>query len=235
MLYYDADPRDGGAVGSICNACCCQPLALKPGETNKVLINYAAWSLPVGWVVPTPEFAIEVDDSTCTTPVIDNSNYSHDMPINSTLLINLDEHASPVGGVYDYTAPLPLSGPRNGTLNKMEGKGAYSYSPRNGFQGYDYFDYLMEDDSGHQVQYTVQIHVGQGGKRDFKRMSAVPYVDPASVVVDSQNQMLSFAIYMPTSCRPCLRYRLNVLQPATDCSGYRYDHLSCFDIRCKDC
>lgn len=244
MLYFQADPRDGGGRnGHACNTCCCQPVHLRPGETNRMVIDYAAWALPLGWVVPTPQFTVDTDDSSCDTSTVDgfgppqNTNYALTTAANTALDLDLSTNEQPVGNTFTYSL-VSLSGPLNGILEQLgtAGSPTFRYTPNNSFQGFDYFDYAMEDAQGRVTVHTVQVSVGSHTDRaDSSRMSSAPYVDRQAIKVDDRLMQVSFPIHMPTSVEDCQSFRLTIKQPAKDCDGNLYYHISCFDISPKKC
>jgi hypothetical protein len=244
VLYYEADPRDGGQ-GTGCNTCCCQTLSLRPGETNLVTINYAPWSLPIAppGIVPTMEFAITHDQSACPTTAIDgflpptNTNQTLTTAAGAPLVVDLGANAAPAGNTFSYEI-VPMNGPLKGTFTATgaPGSGQFTYTPNPGQTGFDYVTYRMIDAQGREVVRTVQVSIGVHSDRaDLSRLSLVPFIDPSKVKTNGHNQTVSFPIYMPMTCRPCDEYRLTIRQPARDCERNEYNHLSCYDIRCKDC
>ena len=240
VLYFHADPRDGnGNSGVACSTCCCQPLSLRPGETNRMVIDYSAWSLPIGWVVPTPQFSIEECGSTCDTSAVDgfgppsNTNYTPTTANNTAVDVDLGANASPAGNTYTYRL-VGLSGPLNGQV--AQNGAVFTYTPNAQFQGYDYFDFEMEDAQGRKTKYTVRITVGtpQVGP-DASRMASVPYIDRGAIKVDEKLQLVSFPITMPTTVDDCQSFRLTIKQPAKDCDCNIYQHFACFDVKVSNC
>lgn len=243
MLYFQADPRDGGGRnGMTCNTCCCQSMHLRPGETNRMVIDYAAWALPIGWVVPTPQLTVETDSSSCDTSAVEgfgpprNTNYTLTTPVNTPLDVNLAANASPPTNTFTYRL-VGLGGPDHGAVAPDGATpGAFTYTPNTGFQGFDYFDYIMEDAQGRSVRKTVRVSVGQHADRpDGSRTATVPYIDRAAIKVDDKLMQVSFPITMPASVEDCQTFRLTLKQPAKDCEGNLYHHLACFDISPKPC
>lgn len=241
MLYYDVDPHDGATPrGDSCNICCCETMGLRPGETNSVMLNYAAWAVPIGWVVPTFEWSIELDSSSCPDNAIDgqvppdNEAIRLETPRNTPLTGSLADSATPTGANFVFQK-IPLSGPNSGSLDLQE-DGAYTYTPSTGFQGWDYFWYEMKDDFGRAIRKSFLVNVG-GATSAIPYQARVdkPYILPGEISTDMHMQQVRFPIFMPYSCRPCDSYRLRIAQPAKDCDGVLYRHISCYDIHCRDC
>jgi hypothetical protein len=239
MLYFTADSRDGGARGP-CDPCCCKSLTLQAGETNLMTIDYTSWATPLGWVVPDPEFSVETDDSTCPTGEIDgfpppfNTDYQFATVANGTVNIDLSLNVSPAGNTFTYRI-LPFGGVQHGGLDQVS-NGVYQYTAAGGYAGYDYFDFETMDAQGRVTTNTVVISVGQHNqKRDNARLSKTPYVDRQSISVDRYTQRVSFPITMPVTVKPCQSFRLSIRQPAKDCDGNTFYHLSCYDITSGKC
>ena len=220
-------------------------MTIRPGETNMVVLNYAPWSLPIAppGIVPTFEFSIAQDESSCPASAIDgflpptNTNYSLTTQVSTVLSIDLGASAAPAGNDFTYEI-LPFGGPLRGTLAQTgsPGDATFDYQPNGGVTGYDYFSYRMTDAQGRSVIRSVSISIGSHSEQPNRgRMSLLPFIDPAKVSVNQHDQTVSFPLTMPLSCRPCDEYRLTIRQPARDCDRNEYVHLSCFDIRCRDC
>lgn len=246
MYYVNADARDGGASNmSACNTCCCHPITLRPGELGQVQVNYAPWVLPIappGLVAGGTEYAVEADESACANNQIDtfmppqNSNYLLTTPINIDLPVDVSVNAAPDENEFNYEL-VPLSGPSRGSITQAApGSELFTYTPANGFTGYDYFSYKMTDAQGRSIVRSVQVSVGTHNQMpEPGRMSLVPYIDLSRSKVNQQMYTLQFPIKMPISCRPCDSWRVTVQQAARDCEGNVYHHRICFDLSCKDC
>jgi hypothetical protein len=239
MLTFLMNPRDGGSAVSSCStSCCCEQLQLKPGETNRILLDYSAWALPIGDIVETTQFHIEEDNSTCATDPIDgflpptNSPRLATVAVNTAAVISLATGQLPAGNTFVYRV-VPLSGPERGTVSIAGG--VATYTPNTGFQGYDYFIYEVEDAQGRTVRYPVQVNVGVHNELPVAgAMSLVPYVDRRAVTVNNNMKTVGFPVHMPLTVAPCQKFTLHVKQPARDCDTV-YHHLSCFNISSKDC
>lgn len=245
MLYFDADPRDGAPAGGVCNACCCEPIFMRPGETNLITINYAPWSLPIGnpGIVKGTEYSVEMNCSACSSAAVDGfsvpSNTNYDLPVvaDTPLAIDLSTNAAPAGNTFTY-AVIPLQGPTHGTVDQTGSAGAptFTYTPNTGFTGYDYFSYKMTDAQGREVTRTVQLNVGMHLNAPNRQlMASLPFISPGAISVDRTMQTVRFPLYMPLSARDCEKYTLTIKQPAQDCECNTYNHFMCFDIRTGNC
>lgn len=244
MLYFHADPRDGGPSGAVCNTCCCQPISLRPGETNVMTIDYSPWSLPItppGIVPGGFDYSIEVIDDACADNAIDgneapmNAFYNVGTDIGDPVSVDLSASATPVGGAFTYSG-VPLNGPFSGTATINMNTGELIYTPNASFSGWDVVWYEMTDQYGRTVTRSVVINVGEMASAPDPRWTLLtPYIDRTCVKVDQRYQTVRFPIYMPPSCRGCEVFRLTIRQMAQDCDPCTYSHFSCFDIRCRDC
>lgn len=243
MLYYTADARDGGQAGSACNTCCCHSLKLKQGETNLVTIDYANWSLPIAdggpGIVGGADFEI-VTSTTCSSESIDghippnNSFYNVSTAVNAAVSGDLAINVQPIANAFTFRK-MPLSGPKFGSLT-MTTAGAWTYTPNSAYQGFDAFWYETRDAQGRTQVRAVSITVGSpSGSQDPRVFATQPYIDRSKIVTNQRIQTVSFAIYMPLTCRECDSFNMQLKQPAQNCNRDRFDHLSCFDITCQNC
>lgn len=245
MLYFDIDPRDGGPVGAACSACCCQTFSLRPGETNLLRINYAPWSLPIGYpgIVPTLGYSIEKDDSGCSsdplggfTPPL-NSNYQLTTPQDNPLPIDLSVGVFPISNTFTYRI-IPLNGPNYGTVTQtgLANGPTFMYEPAASYTGYDYFSYETMDAQGRKIQRTVQISVGNHfDQPEPWRLAMEPFIDVSKIVTDQRYQTVTIPIHMPLAVLDCESFRLTIKQPARDCNRTVFHHIACFDVIPKDC
>jgi len=248
MLYFTAEARDGisGANGNLCGTCCCVALSLRPGETNLVTVNYAPWSVPIGFpgIVPTFQFDIKLNDENCPTGPIDgfappqNTNYqAPNTPVNTPVNMSVATNLTPALNSFTYEI-LPLWGPYKGQVTQPGGNTSPNllYTPNSGFQGWDVTWVKVTDAQGRSVVRSVVWSVGLTlGLPPREYTALVPFIDLTKVYTDQHFQTVRFAITMPLSCRACDEYRLTIKQPANDCDRNQFFHLSCYDIRCKSC
>jgi hypothetical protein len=209
-------------------------------------INYAPWSLPIGspGIVPTFDFDIVANEENCPSGDIDgfpppqNTNYqAPNTPVNTNVSINIGVNLTPPGNSFKFEI-LPLSGPYHGVVTQPNGQynPLIQYTPNNGFQGWDVTWVKITDAQGRWIIRSIVWSVGTTiGLPPREYTSLVPFIDLGKVITDQRMQTVRFPITMPMSCRPCDEYRLTIKQPANDCDRNRYFHISCFDIRCRDC
>lgn len=251
MLNFTADARDGHASSvNACNTCCCEAVNMRRGETNLITINYAPWSLPIGWLVnSTFQYDVVHDESACATNEIDtfgppvNTEYRYISVINAATNIDLTVNAGPAANPRTYSI-VPLSGPSNGRISNFDANGTLIYTPNTGFNGYDYFTYEMCDRQGRCIRRNVQIAVLKNvanlvdvtdGQPDIGRMSTEPYIYMDRVKTNQKMHTVQFPIYMPLTARDCEVWTMTVQQRATDCDKNVYTHEMCFDFRVGKC
>lgn len=239
MLYYNANPRDGADAVSACQTCCCETVKMRPGETNLLTINYAQWSVPIGWLAQSLDYAIEVNSTACPTNAINgavpptNTLYIAVTPANTAVVVDLSPNALPVSLLHLYEI-VPMSGPYNGTVDLVGTN--VTYTPTNGFRGFDNFWYKMTDAEGRSRIYSVVIDVASAlGAPPRAWIVTKPYIDLTKVKINEATHTVSFPIHMPLSCQACEVYRMTVKQPARDCDGNIFWHFKCLDFRCGGC
>jgi hypothetical protein len=227
---------------------------MQPGEINLIEINYAPWTLPLGGpglINGGFEHYVTHDESGCASGVINgfaapsNTNYQLvlDPDEAAFLVIDLTTNEGPIDPLNTMTYSIvPLSGPLYGTLSDFDANGQVTYTPGSNYRGADYFAYQMCDPEGRCIIRTVQVtttttvgDANQNANQDPGRLSLVPYVYSDKAMVDSRLQTVRFPVYMPLSCRPCDQYRLTIRMRARDCDAIVYQHLSCYDFRCRNC
>lgn len=215
---------------------------MRPGETNLMTINYATWSVPIGspGLVNGFDYTIEADASACSTAPVDgfvppsNVPLSLTTPVGTDVEIDLTDGASPAGNTFTF-APIPMNGPEHGSIVRTA-EGIYDYTPATGYVGWDHVWFVTTDAQGRSVVSSVVIKVGDAlGAAPAQWTALKPYIDRSRVMINAPMHTVSFPIFMTPACRACDSYRLTIRQPAQDCDRNTYVHLSCFEIRCKDC
>lgn len=242
-LHFTVNPRDGGVSAEACNTCCCSFLSLMPGETNKVTISYAPWSVPIGGrgLLCAPDIEVEVNAAGCPAQTVTagsppgNTNYFYQTPLNTALATgNLASNATPIAGIFTY-AKVGLSGPTNGVLDLNSATGAFTYTPNSGFIGRDRFYYKMTDNVGRSTVHEIVIEVSQTIGNVFGTFRDMVLIDRTKVTVDNRYHTISFPITLSPAARSCEVYRVNIKQQAMDCDGVCYAHISCYDINAGRC
>lgn len=253
MLYFTADNM-GGSSGmglDACNTCCCQSINLRPGSINKMTLDWAPWSLEIAppGIVPEMQWNFELNDSSCSDAVLDGFGPPEFTPMLVTMGVGDTEvSGTMVPNFYfpgDNTPTfeiVPLQGPVNGGVEITNaGEGSWTYTPRPGYRGWDWFWIKATDSSGRTAVGRVLINVAnQAGSPPWyisgpQSEAFNPKINAGGVIYDQKFQRVSFQLWLPPSCRPCETWRLTVQQPAKDCDGNVYTNEMCFDIRCGKC
>lgn len=241
MLYSTVDARDN-VYSNSCDKCCCETLAMRPGETNLMVLNYAPWALPLlgKGLGCTPQFDLQQIQacpipSGSNTPPVANGPLSYTTPLNTLVNISLGTSITdPDGDPLEFSL-VPLYGPYHGTLSNLGIlDGAGTYTPNNGFTGYDRFFVSVSDGVNKPVMFEVVIGVGvtEVPATAFTPSVKIP---PDRISVDQRMYTLSFPIEISPAAKPCEVWRLTVRQNAYDCNFNCYWHVSCYDITIKQC
>jgi hypothetical protein len=254
MAYIEIGAGTGANAGS-CNTCCCEPLALRPGETELVTLSYVAWSVPISGrgLIPTPEITVTLDDSACTRAPIDGFeapntgnvlfNNPQDIPANAPTVFNLTSDTFPAGNSFEYRL-VPVSGPLHGTLTTPITGTAWTYTPQAGFNGYDQFWARITDAQGRSIVRPINLRVGAvAGNPPFGWGLAAAFtgllIDRQHLQIDARLHRISFPIMLQPSgaCDTidgCRRYRITIKAFASDCER-TLSRIDCFDVRCRNC
>lgn len=242
MLYFIADSRDGAAKSG-CNVCCCESFSVRPGETNKVSIDYA------GWAAFTAERGLscgtEFSLSECQNCGNESTDFGESIFLRGASNVALagDLKNSIIGGVGSnvYTfAILPLYGPNSGKITAFNPlTGVFTYMSNTNYAGYDKFFFTATDQDGNKETHEVAIVI------DNDISDPTPYPDPEftpaisidkrRVKVNRQGMELSFPIEASPDATVGNIYRLEIRQPALDCDCGKYWHVSCYDISIGKC
>lgn len=239
MLYFTADPRDTYRAGGSCGICCCGEATVTPNETNKMVINYAAWAAPIGGRGLSNETQWSIDKKSGSEPPEGpvNTNYSVSIPRNTEYLLGdvATGASSPESLPLTYSL-LPLSGPDNGVIDFLP-NGKWSYTPRNSFVGYDNF-FFVTSDGGQQIIREVIIQIQQGSPTpDLPAQAYTPplKIDRNNIRYDAANYQISLMIEASPALRIGDVYRLTLRQATLDCDCNKYFHQSCYDFVVSKC
>lgn len=220
-----------------CVVCCCEPLALKPGSTSKVSINYAPWAVPIGRLHCFPMFEL-VEMDTCGmqagAPVKTGGlpvafNTPQDITLEGDLKTKISD---PDLDAITFKV-LAFYGPHHGSV-VVESDGLFDYIPQGGYNGEDRFYVTATDIHGNASTFEVLIGVGTTNSADMKETPHV-YVSQKSANVDSQYYTASFAITVSPAAQLCEVWRLNVAMQAIDCQCICFSRTDCYDIRLVKC
>jgi Bacterial Ig domain len=232
MLHITVDDYHNGQ--NACLKCCCEPLALKPGTTTKVLVNYAPWGVPIGQLHCDPQFQLDLMD-TCPAPLGANlppqatAEVKFSTPMNAQLESTLANSISDPEGLTVTFKVLPLYGPKHGKLT-LQTNGAFTYMPQWNYFGEERF-YVTASDGIHSATFEVMIAIGI----DTALMAHAPHIIIGTPTVDKRFCTVSFPVTMMPNADPCEVWRLTVLQAAIDCGCTCYTRTDCFDVKVAAC
>lgn len=216
-------------------------MSMRPGETNKVSINYAPWVLPLGNganLMCSTDIDVQLDEAGCPQATGSNpppSNTSYKVWTSGAAVVaDLAANAAPTSGTFEYER-TPLSGPYNGTVVIDPATGQATYTPNGGFKGVDRFYYTMTDASKRSIIKEVVVEVS-----DVENSVPAPFtpavsVDMGKLIVNDRTQTVSFPVSVSPAARSCEIYKINVKQFARDCSGACFSHISCYDLSIGKC
>lgn len=240
MLSYVANARDGLA-GNGCSTCCCEAGTVRPGETNKIAINYAEWVAPLGGrgLIVGTQFALENVTPSASAGAIGNlpptnTDYSEavvfNTPFTGSVATNaVDPEADPL-----TFAHMPLYGPTKGTL-AFNANGSYTYTPALGSTGYDSFVFSTDDGNNAAVLKTVRLTVNPALPAPALPAPTIRpalFVSPSSVKV--MRQHIEFAVAADPTLPVGSVYRLTIRQPAFDCDE-TFFNVFCIDLTVGKC
>ena len=234
MYHYTVENMQA-ANNSCVPACCCEPVAIRPGTIDRLTVNYAPWSVPVGQLHCLPQFALEQME---TCPVLVGSNMppqvSPEVKYNTGVNVHLDgnfgDHAvDPEGAPLTYKV-LPLYGPKFGKL-QLDPNGPFAYDPALNYKGQERFYVSVTDGVNAPVIFEVMIAIGI----DSGTMHPTPHIVIGTPTVNKDFHTVSIPVALMPNADPCEIWRLTVLQAAVDCGCQCYTRTDCFDIKVASC
>lgn len=245
MKLFTADPRDG-SLGAACSTCCCQTIVMRPGETDLVVLNYAAWAVPMGsgiQLVGQPDIQINRDDAACSQSSIDGFSppaHAHSTFITpqgaaTEIVLNDPADESPAGNSFSYRVH-PNEGPRHGGISPYGADfiaGVFQYQPAPGFAGTDVVWFDMKDAQGRIYTFPVQMRVSNSSPTNVARLGA--WVDLQKAIINQRLFEVSFPLTLSPDAKACEVFRMSLRQQARDCEGRLFTHYSCFDITAGKC
>jgi hypothetical protein len=232
MLQFNVDD----AVRDSCQVCCCEQVALRPGTTSRISINYAPWAVPIGRLHCQPQFALEqmaVCNVTPGAPVkVGGANVAFDTPVSTPLEGDLTETIEDPDGVEPMTFKLvPFQGPHHGVVT-VQKNGLFEYIPEGGYNGPDRFYVSAIDVTNKMSIFEVLIGVGTTLS---DTMQETPHVTVESFTVNYAHYFVTVAIRVAPNADQCEVWRLTANMQAIDCNCSCYNRMDCFDIRMSTC
>jgi len=246
MINFDVDARDG-ANGSACNTCCCKNITIKPGETNKININYAPWSVPIGGrgLSDNTQFvfdkihSVELSNSGNIAPVFSSDGFDVVVGSENTAIVY-----SVNAGVVDTTLPADvilykiIGGGEHGNMH-ITTAGVLTYTPFPGYSGYDRVFVSVSDGVNKPVVAEIAIVI-QPTLPTLPLPINMVKSDPVLVSsfrksINVSWHQMTFPLTANFNAIPGEIYRLTVRQQALDCDCNSYWHMSCYDITVGSC
>lgn len=240
LLFFTIDERTS-ATGA-CNTCCCATATARPGETNKWVLDYFAWSGPIGGrgLAATTQVSVER-----ISPDVIGTNQPPRVAFMGRVLAALapltDDlktvATDPEGGVLSF-ALVPSFGVRSGTLT-LNPDGTFTYVPFAGFAGVDRFFYVATDVAGNATVGEVGIRVNAAVPAvQFPAPTETPRVSAARLLATTSSAP-AHALFLTVAVSPAVRvgevWRVTVSQETLDCDCNRFNHVSCYDLAIVKC
>lgn len=237
MLSFDIDSRDASVSSVGCDTCCCEVATMMPGETNKFILNYGYWSIPIGGrgISDNHSFSLEqkkaIQPTTGSFPVIALANPT--TPLNTPLVANLTTYVTDADSNPLSFSLLTLFGPKSGIIS-LSSNGAFTYTPNNGFTGYDNFFFLVSDGINKPIVGEVIVGVAVAAA-SASRLTPKVLVRADKVFTSPKIQTVSFPVEVSPAAMIGEAWRLTVKQETLDCDYTSYWNLSCYDILISKC
>lgn len=226
MFSFSVDPRSGGfGSNESCNSCCCESLSARPGETNKVMINYAPWSAPIGGrgLANDTAFSIAPVSIPPVPAVVPGAGRTiANTPFNGDLA---PLFPNPEQEEVTYRIE-PLFGPSQGSI-VLNPNGTFVYTPNPLFTGIDRFWWSA---NGNIAEFIIAVDVNAEQEFAFPGFTAAVSVSKKSVGIDHRLHIMGFFFSASPAAIPGDVYRLTIKQGASNCNGEIAVHLSCYDI-----
>lgn len=233
MLNQIIDPNTQNGKG--CATCCCTELSGRPGETMPLTLDYAVWAVPIGGrglsetaidieKIHTPGRDISVAPASLTTPF--------NTPLVGSLLGNVtNPNALPLK--FEH---LPFDGPKYGIVTITE-VGGFTYTPTNGFAGYDRFFYSVTPEDGAPVvaEFVVGVEPQVGALPLPVRYTPDVQVPSSRVSANRSHATVRIGVEISPAAPIGAIYRMTVRQKTLDCDCNEYSHTSCYDLVIGKC
>lgn len=231
MYSFTVDSRSGAQnAADACNTCCCESVSAKPGETNKIMLNYAPWSVPFGGhglfngtsfqverlgTVPTPDVNPGFGRTVTGTPFEGDLSPLFPNPDNDAVKFEIEQLFDASNGVVE-----------------LQPDGKFTYTPAPLFTGIDRFYWSA---NGDVAEYTIAVDPSAEQPQKQPPVVAPVTVLKKSVAIDNRVHIVAFLFAVSPAAIPGDIYRLTIKQGTRDCDGSEYFHLSCYDITIGAC
>lgn len=230
MLTFTVDARNG-SFKDACNACCCEHVDARPGEKNKVLVNYGPWAAPIGGHGLAPNPGIEIECLTCSSerPPVVAAGFGR-----TTTGVVYNGNLAPLYTGDEETtvfAVEPLYPPSHGDV-VVNADGTFVYTPNTLFAGIDRFWWNV---NGIVAEFVIAVDISAQQQYPQPPFTAPVSVPASRIAYDNRLYYMSFVLAVSPGALTGEVYRLTIRQKALDCDGESYEHLSCYDIKIGKC
>lgn len=221
---------------SECSSCCCSEVYSAPGESDSWNLDFGAWAIPIGGK-GLSETAVNVEKlrtppSTGVVPKFIANETDLNTPFVGTAAASFDIDA----GIQVKYGKLPFDGPKYGTVTVDPDTGDMTYTPLNGYAGWDRFFLTASQENGKMTISEVAIGVKP-------TVGVLPSVAPTpDILIPEKGITLLRNIYtvkMIVAVSPAVRpgsiYRITVQQTALDCDCNELRNISCYDLTVGKC
>lgn len=218
-----------------CGTCCCPRVSGAPGETIFLGLDFSAWAVPIGGFGLRDTF-INVEK---TSQAPNTSTY----PVAQPVLASGEMNTPTVGTLTATggTAPLtfsidPMNPATSGNL-AVEASGAFTYTPPNGFTGYDLAFFKVTDSLGQVDAGSFQVVVNSPPPAaQFPEPTLIQQVVVAPAkLAERDPYFVTVAVDIAPTAISGEIYRLSIKQMAMDCSGVKYHTMECVDLLVGKC
>jgi hypothetical protein len=235
MTYQIIDPNTQNGKG--CSTCCCTELSGRPGETSPLTLDYAVWSVPIGGR-GLSETAIDIEKihSPAAPNGVSVAPASGTTPFNTPLVGTVATAVTNPDALPLQYSLLPFDETAHGSLLLDANTGAFTYTPKTGFAGYDrfFFEVAQENSKAVVGEFVIGV-VPQVGVLPAVRFTPDVQVPGSRVVVNRTMATVRLGIAISPAAPIGAVYRMTVKQTTLDCDCMTYSHISCYDLVIGKC
>jgi len=235
MLAVDIGAVPADPMG--CVSCCCEIVALKPGETAPLRLNYAPWAVPIAprGLHCVPTITVE-EKKTCDVvvagnlPPVASSDTEFDVAVNTPLTADLKTFVTDPEDDALTFKPLLLYGTQHGKFD-LKPDGTFTYTPVRDYKGPDHCFVSVSDPGNPPVVFEVLFGVGVPASG----VGSTWDLTVGTPIVDQRLYVVTLPLSISPAARTCQVFRVTVRQGALDCECNCYYHVDCIDVRVVQC
>lgn len=235
MPHYEIDPDKQNGNG--CATCCCEAATAMPGITEKWLLDYSGWAVPIGGKgLSQTDFVLEkLYDAPRR---IEAAGTVQNTPLNTPLNFAVSGLVTGNPDALTLTyALLPFNTFEHGTATIDANTGALVYTPINGYVGYDRAFVAITPESSTPIVVEIAVAVNPVSGN----LPAPKLTPDLSVPADRVQKLrgawasITFALVVSPAASVGDIWRLSVKQATLDCDCQPYTHVSCYDVTIGKC